>query len=200
MIDEGENQRALGRNKELTMPNEHGDFEDSEVSGVMRPELAKSPQTTWDDIGGNCSSDTGYLHQVKISGTNGLSTADESEIPQEEGDLQPRGYFGSAIPVKDIVPRHPCVLRGRVRRTILVRDLNGPSFECLLDDETGSVVLVFLGRSFVPGLFAGATLQVQGTPGTLGNRIAIINPLYEFLSETVDAEGRTQLQKVRSSK
>lgn len=182
------------------MPNEHGNFEDSEVSGSIRPELAKSPQITGDDADRNWSSDIGYLHQVKISGTNGPSTADESEIVREEGDLQLCGYFGPSIPIKDIVPRHPCVLRGTVRRTILVRDLNGPSFECLFDDETGSVALVFLGRSFVPGLFAGATLQVQGTPGNLGNRVAIINPLYEFLSETVDTEGRTRLQKVRSSK
>ena len=57
------------------------------------------------------------------------------------------------------------------------------SLECTLVDDTGGVVLIFLGRRSVSGLGVGALLSVEGTVGEDRNRLAILNPIYEFSRE-----------------
>lgn len=189
---------TLEGKKELTMPREHGDSEDPGVCGAIKPErvFQISPPNREYIVEGQ--PDTVDSRQEKIGEIIEPFVPDDGAMPLLHGDSQLCGSFRPVVPVKDIVLRRPCVIQGRLKRTIAVKDLQGPSFECVLDDNTGSVVLVFLGRRPVPGMLPGAVLLVQGTPGILDDRTAMINPLYEFLPKTIDVAGSVGFENKRA--
>ena len=55
------------------------------------------------------------------------------------------------------------------------------TLEATLSDGTGQVTIVFLGRRHVGGVKPGALMTAEGVLGTHGNRVAMLNPIYEFL-------------------
>lgn len=61
---------------------------------------------------------------------------------------------------------------------------NDPSaalgYRCTLDDGTGQVDLLFIGRRLVPGLSVGARCHVDGTARMDHGRLTIWNPLYQL--------------------
>ncbi len=57
---------------------------------------------------------------------------------------------------------------------------SGLGFRCVLDDGTGRVDLLFLGRDRVPGLVSGARCHVEGTARMDHGRLTIWNPLYRL--------------------
>jgi hypothetical protein len=91
-------------------------------------------------------------------------------------------------------PRQRVVLTGTVRgvrarkgsepldpttRSILAAAA-GTWFEADLDDGTGQVTLRWTGRLGIPGIEPGAGLRIRGTVLREGERLVILNPLYEF--------------------
>ena len=52
--------------------------------------------------------------------------------------------------------------------------------EAVLDDGTGEVPLIWMGRRLVRGINAGRTLQVTGTITLLDGRRVIYNPNYSL--------------------
>ena len=92
-------------------------------------------------------------------------------------------------------PRQRVVLAGTIRG---VRARKGPEptqtvslpvlgftvglwFEADLDDGTGQVTLRWTGRLGIPGIVPGASLRIRGTVLSEGERLVILNPLYEFV-------------------
>ena len=60
-----------------------------------------------------------------------------------------------------------------------------------LEDGTGELDLVFLGRRGVPGLGPGMSLTVEGTAALDNDRIVVLNPLYEIeASPGIEAANR----------
>ncbi len=66
--------------------------------------------------------------------------------------------------------------------------MSGPSpdnpalsgFRCVLDDGTGQVDLLFLGRRSISGLVVGAHCHDEGTARMERGRLTVWNPLYEL--------------------
>jgi hypothetical protein len=52
--------------------------------------------------------------------------------------------------------------------------------DAILGDSTGSLVLRFLGRVSVPAIEPGRRLVVEGTPGLVGRKLVMLNPVYSF--------------------
>ncbi|HEX4863753.1 MAG TPA: hypothetical protein VFV02_06755 [Acidimicrobiales bacterium] len=79
--------------------------------------------------------------------------------------------------------------RGRAVVTGLIVDVDrifvggNASGRFVLDDGTGQVELVFLGRPNVAGLSFGTCLTVEGTVRIEDSRILIWNPLYRIEQE-----------------
>ena len=96
--------------------------------------------------------------------------------------------FGPVVPVSDRIARRPATVRGYLGDVRTVEGPHGPCFEAVLDDATGSVVLVFLGRRSIPGLTPGMVLMAQGTPRPHRGRIEILNPLYKLLAPSQGSE------------
>ena len=85
-------------------------------------------------------------------------------------------------PVCDAEWREHSKFSGRIR-SISVRKVDGtPTLECTLTDGSGSLLLVFQGRSHIPGIERGARLVVEGTVGSWQRKLAIINPDYELVA------------------
>jgi hypothetical protein len=71
-----------------------------------------------------------------------------------------------------------------VIRSIKVQPHGGvPALECHLVDDTGGIMIVFLGRRRIAGIRPGTKLTVESRVGEHHGRLAMINPLYQLLSD-----------------
>ncbi len=91
-----------------------------------------------------------------------------------------------ATPIRDATYRKKAKVAGRVVRTRVSSISGSPSVNVRLEDSTGGIQLVFLGRSEILGLSTGRRLAAEGTIGEVGGHLAIINPTYEFLDDADD--------------
>jgi hypothetical protein len=55
------------------------------------------------------------------------------------------------------------------------------TLECVIEDETGAMSLVFTGRSKLAGVECGTRIRAQGTAAEHRGRLAILNPLYTLI-------------------
>ena len=53
-------------------------------------------------------------------------------------------------------------------------------YRCVLDDRTGRIDLLFLGRDRMPGLSVGARCHVEGTARMDHGRLTVWDPLYRL--------------------
>lgn len=80
-------------------------------------------------------------------------------------------------------PRARLVLTGRIVRYAEERSSPTGSALYTLDDGTGTVELVFLGRPVVAGLGPGTRCTVEGTALVRDGRLQIWNPRYRIEAE-----------------
>jgi amino acid transporter len=72
-------------------------------------------------------------------------------------------------------------VKGRVSSIRMSSYHGTPSTAARLEDSSGGLMLVFPGRSAIPGLNSGMNLSADGTVVEVDGHLAMINPLYEFL-------------------
>jgi amino acid transporter len=106
------------------------------------------------------------------------SVTQEPETPRRDPAFD---AVTGTTPINAIQHRQRVRVAGRVR-SVSVQPWSGvPTFECVLVDGTGALSVAFLGRREVPGLEPGTKLVVEGAVGSHRGRLAILNPLWEFL-------------------
>jgi amino acid transporter len=108
----------------------------------------------------------------------------ESEGEREETDIDEKllaGIPGTTL-IRDVRPRRRVQVAGRVASVTVQPWGSVPTLECELRDETGKLIVAFLGRRQVPGVVPGARLLVTGLASDRRGRLVIINPDYDFLS------------------
>jgi amino acid transporter len=81
-----------------------------------------------------------------------------------------------------LVERQQVHVGGRVRALTIGHESGGHEFRCVLADHTGSITLVFQGRTAVPGIERGTRLLVSGTVISLRREAVILNPQYEIVA------------------
>jgi hypothetical protein len=55
------------------------------------------------------------------------------------------------------------------------------TLECVVEDDSGAMSVVFYGRPSLGGVEVGTRLRVEGTAADHRARLAILNPTYELL-------------------
>ena len=83
----------------------------------------------------------------------------------------------------DAAPRHRVVVTGTIDDAATSgAGALGPtgSFRCELDDGTGRIGLLFLGRPHVPGLAVGVRCTVEGTARPDRDGLVLWNPPYRL--------------------
>lgn len=83
--------------------------------------------------------------------------------------------------IADAPDRERVRLRGTLR-TVTLRPRGGvPALEADLDDGSGTITVVWLGRRRIAGIVPGRSLRVEGRIGAHDGRRMIYNPRYELL-------------------
>lgn len=89
-----------------------------------------------------------------------------------------------ATQVKLARPRGLLHTKGKIVETKTVEIDHDPTEICTLDDGTGVIDLVFLGRGKIAGLEVDSRCEIEGTVGkNLRGKLYILNPLYTLLAD-----------------
>jgi amino acid transporter len=102
------------------------------------------------------------------------------EGPVVRPDEVPEGI----IPIAEVAYRQRARVAGRVRSLRVQPWAGVATLECTLVDQTGGIVLVFLGRKHVAGLAPGVRLVAEGMVGDHSGRLAMLNPEYRILPDS----------------
>jgi RecG-like helicase len=94
----------------------------------------------------------------------------------------------NADPIGSLVERQRTQVAGRVRALTIDHESGGHEFRCVLADHTGSITLVFQGRTEVPGIERGTRLLVSGTVVSMRREAVILNPQYEIVASPAAEE------------
>jgi len=95
--------------------------------------------------------------------------------------------FERASRICDARPQARFAVTGTIRLTDTVPVGSSFAYRCVITDGTGELDALFLGRTAVWGLTAGARCAVTGTAGIHGARLAVWNPRYRL--EPCDGPG-----------
>lgn len=71
-------------------------------------------------------------------------------------------------------------LRGTIQAITLSPEEEHRRLDVELDDGTGNITLVWMGRRLIPGIDVGRTIDVWGTLTISDGRRVIFNPSYEL--------------------
>jgi hypothetical protein len=85
-----------------------------------------------------------------------------------------------ALRLRGAQPRTRVSVTGEVIEVRTVRRESGVIFEADLNDGTGVVTLVFLGRRDMGGILPGAGLVAEGTLIARHHLLELLNPNYRF--------------------
>ena len=99
---------------------------------------------------------------------------------QHQRDLRATHVPGGAVPIAEAPTREQVVVSG-VLRTVTLRPRGGvPALEADLDDGTGVITIVWLGRRRINGVEPGRSMVVSGCIGLQGGSSLMFNPRYEL--------------------
>jgi amino acid transporter len=120
------------------------------------------------------------------SGSEPIPVIPESDAEKEEAaiDRTVRGGVPGATPIGRVRARQHVRVAGRVVSVTVQPWGSVPTLECELQDDTGRLIVAFLGRRQIAGVAPGARLLVTGVASDRRGRLVIINPDYDFLSQT----------------
>ncbi len=89
----------------------------------------------------------------------------------------------AVVPIGSVRWRERAKVRGRVRSMRVQPWAGVASLECVLVDDTGGLVLVFLGRRQVAGIELGRHVVAWGMVGEHRGYLALLNPEIEIADE-----------------
>lgn len=96
-------------------------------------------------------------------------------------ELRAQSQAAGADAIGSLRDKELVTLVGWVRSVTLPPRGNVPALVVQIDDGTGSIDLVFLGRRSIAGLRPGQTLRASGRVCRTGRSWRMYNPLYEIV-------------------
>ena len=84
-------------------------------------------------------------------------------------------------PIGEAPDRVPVKLRGTLRSVTLQPRGGAPSLEAQLDDGTGTITIIWLGRRRIVGVVPGRSMRVEGRTSVQDGRRVMFNPRYELV-------------------
>ncbi|HMG39944.1 MAG TPA: amino acid permease [Acidimicrobiales bacterium] len=94
----------------------------------------------------------------------------------------PRASAERVTPIGDARWRDRVRVQGKVRSVRVAPRHDVPVFECVVDDGTGTVIAVFLGRRELAAVNVGTQVELVGTIGIHRSRLALLNPTYRVVT------------------
>jgi len=87
--------------------------------------------------------------------------------------------------IADCAPRTEVTVAGEITNVRIVPRPDGsPWLEATVKDGTGSIVVMWTGRTHIAGVSVGRRLRItgRGAPKGRNGRLMVLNPLYELLA------------------
>lgn len=99
---------------------------------------------------------------------------------QHQRDLRQSHTTDEAVSIAEAPEREPVTVNG-VLRTVTLRPRGGvPALEAELDDGSGVITVVWLGRRRITGVDPGRSVTVSGCIGRQNDVPIMFNPRYEL--------------------
>jgi hypothetical protein len=111
-----------------------------------------------------------------------LQTGTAGEAAPAKASRRPRRESRTVTPIGEAQWRDRVRIQGQVRSVRVAPQHDVPVFECVVDDGTGTIQAVFLGRRDLAAVGCGTRLELTGTVGVHRSKLAILNPGYTVLS------------------
>jgi RecG-like helicase len=92
-------------------------------------------------------------------------------------------HVDGQTPILEASHRQRVTVAGRVHSMRVQPRAGVATLECTVNDGSGSMTIVFLGRREVPGLHSGARVIAEGVVGEHHGRLAMLNPRLELVAE-----------------
>ena len=108
---------------------------------------------------------------------------DRLTTPTEEldrRDLEAWRVVQAATPIDEIHLRTPVRVAGAVSSVRIVPRAGADAVEITVQDGTGSVTAVFLGRRKIQGIAPGRRIEIEGVVGRSAGRSILYNPIYKL--------------------
>ncbi|WP_310526775.1 OB-fold nucleic acid binding domain-containing protein [Nocardioides sp.] len=97
-------------------------------------------------------------------------------------DLRATHSGADEVSIADAPDREFVSLRGTIK-TVTLRPRGGvPALEAELEDGTGVITIVWLGRRRIAGIGPGRAMRVEGRIGTATGHRVLFNPRYELMA------------------
>jgi amino acid transporter len=114
--------------------------------------------------------------------TDREAATDGGHAAADEPPAHPAVRPDGTTPISDVARRQRVKVEGRVR-TLRVHPLAGTAtLELVIEDGTGTMSIVFLGRSKIAGINVGTHLRAEGVAGDHRGRLTILNPVYQLFA------------------
>jgi amino acid transporter len=97
-------------------------------------------------------------------------------------DARLKERSGGSAPIGGVSEREFVEVAGRVRSMSIGNESGVHELRCVISDNSGSITLIFQGRTNVPGIERGTRLLVKGTVTSLRREAVILNPQYEIVA------------------
>ena len=113
-----------------------------------------------------------------------LVRTDPDAVEPGRTDGEPEGpvrVIDGRTPIAGVAWRQAVSIQGRVRTMRVQPVPSSVTLELVVEDESGAMSVVFLGRRSLAGVDVGAVVRCHGTAGTHKSRLAILNPTYELV-------------------
>jgi hypothetical protein len=83
--------------------------------------------------------------------------------------------------IADVQPRQRLAVCGEVTRMVYRRSDVVPSLAVGVNDGSGTITAVFMGRRSLGGVAMGRRIVVEGVAIPAGDHLEVLNPLYTLL-------------------
>jgi amino acid transporter len=121
--------------------------------------------------------DAGPTAEPEVGKAEPATTTRTAEAPSKAP-----AWRDGITPIGDVRWRDRVTISGRVQ-TLRVRPSGtSTTLEAVIEDETGAMSIVFVGRKRIGGLEVGTHLRAQGMAGEHRGRLAILNPAYNLIA------------------
>ena len=84
------------------------------------------------------------------------------------------------VPIASARPRVRARFEGDVRKIRIQPLAAVPTLEVMLDDGTGRVTALFMGRRGIAGIECGRRIAIEGTPVAGERGLTLYNPAYDL--------------------
>ena len=88
---------------------------------------------------------------------------------------------GEVTPIGDARARVRARFEGQIRRIRIQPQAAVPTLEIVVEDDSGRLSALFMGRRGIAGMECGGRLAIEGTPVATERGLTLYNPAYDLL-------------------